>query len=89
MEREKIKGAIGKKENDREGREALIRRHVLELLGTPPLMKRLRVFHLFDQNYRVNILGGDDSAIIHTFFVRLDSNDFIRYSDPPIRNLYR
>lgn len=76
---------------ERERREATIGGHVLDLLGRPEVAHQVRVRHLWDGRYRVNVLIGADGAfaeIAHSYFLSVDDDGSIIESVPPIRKRY-
>ena len=73
------------------GREEAIRAGVLGALGRPARLFRVAVVALWGDNYRVNVLTGDDAsavAIPNSYFVTADEGGQILRSSPPIRKLY-
>jgi len=76
---------------EKERREAAIGGHVLDLLGRPDLPHQVRVRHLWDGRYRVNVLIGADGAfaeIAHSYFLSVDDDGNIIESAPPLRKRY-
>jgi hypothetical protein len=76
---------------EKERREAAISRHVLDLLGRPDVPHTVRVRHLWDGRYRVNVFIGPERAfaeIAHSYFLSVDDNGNIVESAPPIRKRY-
>lgn len=75
----------------RRRRKALISKHVIQALGRPGNLHRLQVRHLWDDNYRVNCLVGENSAsvkVAHSYFLVADINGNILSSSPQIRRLH-
>ncbi|HEX4607920.1 MAG TPA: hypothetical protein VH092_06930 [Urbifossiella sp.] len=72
-------------------REDAIRAGVLAALGRPTQLFRVAVVPLWDNNFRVNVVTGDESAgvlIPNSYFVKADDMGKILGSEPPIRKLY-
>jgi hypothetical protein len=72
-------------------REEAIRAGVLTALGRPDRLFRVAVMRLWGDNYRVNVLTGDDAAgvlIPNSFFVTADDRGAILKSTPPIQKQY-
>jgi hypothetical protein len=70
---------------------AAIGGHVLDLLGRPKISHQARVRHLWDRNYRVNILVGEESAfaeIAHSYFLTADGDGNIVKCHPAIKKVY-
>ena len=72
----------------RERLEAVIRGHVLNLLGPTGADQFVRVRHLWASNYRVNVFVGEATTfaqIAESFFVSADEEGNILTSTPAIR----
>ena len=72
-------------------REAAIQVNVLRILGRPTRLFRVAVMPLWDNNYRVNVLTGEDASSVSipdSYFVTADDSGRILRSMPPIRNQY-
>jgi hypothetical protein len=72
-------------------RDEAIRAAVLRILGRPARLFRVAVVALWDNNYRVNVLTGDDASAVvipNSYFVTADESGKILDSSPPIRKLY-
>ena len=72
-------------------REEAIRAAVLRALGRPARLFRVAVVALWGDNYRVNVLTGDDASAVvipNSYFVTADESGTILDSSPPIRKLY-
>lgn len=76
---------------DHEGRMVLIGDHVLRELGHPIGLFRLQVRWLWGENYRVNVLIGQDIAsatVAHSYFVAAESGSDILRVTPAIIKQY-
>ena len=72
-------------------REDIIRAGVLASLGTPTGLFRVTVLPLWDNNFRVNVLVGEDATAVRipdSFFVTADEHGNILGTEPPIRKAY-
>jgi hypothetical protein len=72
-------------------REDVIRVGVLAALGRPAGLYRVAVMPLWDNNFRVNVVTGDETAgvlIPNSYFVKADDVGKILGSEPPIQKLY-
>jgi hypothetical protein len=72
-------------------REDAIRAGVLTALGRPAGLYRVAVMPLWDNNFRVNVVTGDEVVgvlIPNSYFVKADDLGKILGSEPPIRKLY-
>ncbi len=72
-------------------REALIRANVLKALGRPAKLFRVAVMPLWDNNYRVNVVTGEEFSscqIPNSYFVRVDDDGTILGSTPDIKKQY-
>ena len=72
-------------------REEAIRAGVLAALGRPAQLYRVAVVPLWDNNFRVNVVTGDESSgvlIPNSYFVKADDVGKILGSEPPIRRQY-
>jgi hypothetical protein len=70
---------------------ALIGRQVLQTLGSPRDMLKVKVHPLGNDRYRVNVLVGKDFAsarIANSFFLTADGKGNIVTSSPKIARLY-
>lgn len=80
-----------KDRSDQQRLEAGISRQVLDLLGRPLDPHWARVRHLWDGQYRVNVMIGESAvfaAIAHSYFVKIDGSGNIVDSSPSIKKLY-
>jgi hypothetical protein len=81
----------GKAAGGRDRREAAIRAGVLAALGRPGRLYRVTVVPLWGDNYRVNVMTGDDPTAVripHSYFVTADRLGNVIASTPGIRNEY-
>jgi hypothetical protein len=72
-------------------RETVIRTHVLAALGQPPRLFRVAIIPLWANNFRVNVLTGEDAASVtipHSYFVTADDLGNILGSTPRIEKQY-
>ena len=72
-------------------REAAIRAGVLTALGRPARLFRVAVVRVWGDNYRVNVLTGEDPTAVqipNSYFVTADDRGAILGSTPPIRKQY-
>jgi len=72
-------------------REDVIRAGVLAALGRPARLFRVAVMPLWDDNYRVNVVTGDDATAVripNSYFVTADALGKILGSVPPILRQY-
>jgi hypothetical protein len=72
-------------------REDVIRAGVLAALGRPAQLYRVAVVPLWDNNFRVNVVTGDESSgvlIPNSYFVTADDVGKILGSEPPLRKQY-
>lgn len=72
-------------------RAEVIRAGVLAALGRPSELLRVSVFPLWDNNFRVNVLTGEDAIgvlIPNSYFVTADERGTILRSEPPIKKQY-
>lgn len=72
-------------------REEAIRTGVLTALGRPVGLFRVAVRPLWGNNYRVNVLTGDDTTAVvipNSYFVTADERGAILRSEPPIQKQY-
>ena len=68
-----------------------ISKHVFQSLGQPGALQNLQVRHLWNDNYRVNVLVGSDAAsanVAHSYFMTVDNDGSIISSSPSISRLY-
>jgi hypothetical protein len=75
----------------RRQRDEAIRAGVLTALGRPPRLFRVAVVALWDNNYRVNVLTGDDASAVvipNSYFVTADERGRILGCSPRIQKLY-
>ncbi len=64
---------------------------MLAALGRPAQLYRVAVVPLWDNNFRVNVVTGDESSgvlIPNSYFVKADDVGKILGSEPPIRKQY-
>jgi hypothetical protein len=76
---------------ERARRSALIAAHVLRALGQPDALHRVQVRHLWEDNYRVNVLVGADAAqakVAHSYFLVVNPAGAILTSTPTITRQY-
>jgi hypothetical protein len=76
---------------DRQQLNALIGKHVLHTLGQPGAFHSMQVRRLWENNYRVNVLVGEDAAsvkVAHSYFLEADSDGNIITSMPTIMKQY-
>jgi hypothetical protein len=69
----------------------VIRGQVIRTLGTPGDLHDVQVRQLWDDNYRVNILIGEDAAslrVAHSYFLVADGEGKILACTPEIRKRY-
>ena len=69
----------------------LISEQVVHRLGSPANLLDVRVFRLWDDHYRVNVLVGRDVAtrrVADSFFLVTDNDGKIVSSSPAIARLY-
>jgi hypothetical protein len=72
-------------------REEAIRAGVLAALGRPAQLYRVAVMPLWGNNFRVNVVTGDETSgvlIPNSYFVTADDLGTILGSEPPIRKQY-
>jgi hypothetical protein len=72
-------------------RAEVIRAGVLAALGRPAELFRVNVMPLWGDNYRVNVLIGEDATAVkipNSFFVTVDDRGAILKSTPPIQKQY-
>ncbi len=70
---------------------SLIGERILHILGEPDSLLAVQVRHLWAVNYRVNVLVGPHVAsarVVHSYFLRADSQGNIIESTPTISKLY-
>ena len=76
---------------DQQRRHAAIRGQVIRSLGTPGDLHDVQVRRLWDDNYRVNILIGEDAASVrvsHSYFLVVDVAGKILACTPEITRRY-
>jgi len=76
---------------DRQRRGAVIRGQVIRTLGTPVRLHDVQVRQLWDDNYRVNVLVGEDAAslhVAHSFFLVTDGEGQILACTPELTRRY-
>jgi hypothetical protein len=76
---------------DQQRRHAAIRGQVIRILGTPGDLHDVQVRQLWGDNYRVNILIGDDAAsvrVAHSYFLVVDVAGKILACTPEITRRY-
>ncbi len=72
-------------------REAVIRAGVLAVLGCPTRLLRVAVMPLWGNNFRVNVLIGEDATAVmipNSYFVTADDRGNILATTPPIQKQY-
>jgi hypothetical protein len=72
-------------------REEVIRVGVLKALGRPSELLRVNVMPLWGDNYRVNVVTGEDATAVkipNSYFVTVDERGTILRSEPSIQKLY-
>ena len=72
-------------------REAAIRTNVLSTLGRPARLLKVAIMPLWDNNYRVNVVIGDDASTVNipnSYFVTADDLGNILGSTPRILKQY-
>lgn len=83
-----------KSQRDTEGslkRVDAIRVGVLKALGKPAKLYRVAVVPLWSNNYRVNVVTGEDPTSVqipNSYFIKADGSGTILESTPPIRKQY-
>src|SRR5207244_4377082 len=80
-----------REKNDRQQVNAVIGNHVLDALGRPGDLVRVKVHRLWQDHYRVNVLIGADVAsttVAHSFFLVTDDAGAIRTATPAITKRY-
>jgi hypothetical protein len=78
-------------QQERENLHLLIRGQILRTLGTPPDLRQVQVRHLWNDQYRANVLIGTDAAsakVAHSYFLQADSTGKILVSTPTIVKQY-
>jgi Protein of unknown function (DUF2934) len=79
-------------EQQKRGRlDALITEQVIGILGEPDDLREVRVRHLWDDHYRVNVFTGPTATsvkVAHSFFVVADNTGNIIASTPRIAKQY-
>ena len=71
--------------------EAVVGDNVLSALGRPTGPHRVQARRVWDNNYRVNVLVGQDAAsftVAHSFFLSADGDGNILTCCPPIVRAY-
>jgi len=71
--------------------EAVIRDHVLSVLGRPAELHRVQVRCVWGHHYRVNVFIGPDVAsfkVAHSYFLKADENGKTLSSSPAITRVY-
>ena len=72
-------------------RTEAIRSGVLKALGRPAKLYKVAVMPLWDDNYRVNVVTGEDPTAVripNSYFVTADDTGKILASTPRIQKLY-
>jgi hypothetical protein len=72
-------------------REDVIRSRVLRSLGNPSGVLRVNVLPLWGNNFRVNVLIGENATAVeipNSYFVTADDHGNILRSEPPIPKQY-
>src|SRR4051812_33950835 len=67
--------------------EAVVRDHVLSVLGRPAGLYRIQVQCVWANRYRVNVFVGSDAAtfrVAHSYFLEADENGKVLTSSPAI-----
>ena len=81
----------GMKKHAQETLRALIGEHVMHALGEPGSLYKLLVHRLWKDHYRVNVLVGENAAMVriaHSYFVLTDSEGNIIKATPEIARQY-
>jgi hypothetical protein len=79
------------KKQARQQLNAAIGKYVMHTLGQPGNLRKLQVWELWEDHYRVNILVGPDAAsakIAHSYFLVADADGKILTSTPRITKHY-
>lgn len=74
-----------------ERRAATIAAAVRGALGDPPDFRRVTVVKLWGDQFRVNVLTGEDatsSRVAHSYFLTADESGRVLASEPAIARLY-
>ncbi len=75
----------------REHLKTEISKQVFQSLGQPGDLQNLQIRHLWNDNYRVNVLVGIDAAsakVAHSYFMMVNNDGSIISSTPSISRLY-
>ena len=75
----------------RQQRKDVIGKHVIHTLGRPANLHTVRVRHLWEDHYRVNVFVGVDAAsakVANSYFLVADSDGNILASTPKITKQY-
>ena len=78
-------------QGEQQRRRAAIRGQVIRTLGTPVSLHDVQVRQLWGDNYRVNILVGEDAAslrVAHSFFLVVDGKGQILACTPELTRRY-
>ena len=81
----------GMKKHAQEALRALVGEHVMCGLGEPGSLYKLLVHRLWKDHYRVNVLVGENAAVVriaHSYFVLADSDGNIIKATPEIARRY-
>jgi hypothetical protein len=76
---------------ERSTQSGAIREYVLRTLGRPPNLFAVQVHHLWGDQYRVNVLVGQDASSVtipHSYFVSMNSHGTFLGSQPRITKEY-
>ena len=76
---------------EQQRRSAVIRGQVIRTLGTPVSLHDVQVRQLWGDNYRVNILVGEEAAslrVAHSFFLVVDGKGQILACTPELTRRY-
>lgn len=68
-----------------------IREYVLRTLGRPPNLFAVQVHYLWGDQYRVNVLVGQDASSVtipHSYFVSMNSHGTFLGSQPRVTKAY-
>jgi hypothetical protein len=78
-------------EEERQQLSAVIGKHVIQTLGQPDNFHSVQVRRLWKDNYRVNVLVGENASSVkfaHSYFLEADSDGNIITSIPTIAKQY-
>lgn len=88
---QEVKSPATRKKQEAGLLEAVVCDSVLSSLGEPGGLHRVRATRVLDDNYRVNVFAGPNIAsfkIVHSYFLKADSNGKILTSFPAITRVY-